>query len=60
MLACGFDPLTGDVMSDTTDVLTLREMVVPAMVTGAAPIVAPDQIVFVLGNFRGDVWLRDV
>jgi hypothetical protein len=26
---------------------------------GAAPVAAPDQIVFLLGDYRGDVWLRD-
>jgi hypothetical protein len=31
-------------------VLTLNEMVVPAAVTGTAPIVAPDQIILVLGD----------
>jgi len=60
VLACGFDPSTGHITSDTTDVLTLGEMIVPAMVSGTAPIVAPDQIIFVLGDFRGDVWIRDV
>jgi hypothetical protein len=33
---------------------------VVAMVTGTAPVVAPDQIILVLGDFRGDVWIRDV
>ena len=60
VLARGFDPSTGHITSDTTEVLTLGEMIVPAMVTGTAPIVAPDQIIFVLGDFRGDVWIRDV
>jgi hypothetical protein len=60
VLARGFDPSTGRVSDETTEVLMLREMIVPAMVTGTAPIVAPDQIIFVLGDFRGDVWIRDV
>ena len=60
VLARGFDPSAGHITSETTEVLTLGEMIVPAMVTGTAPIVAPDQIVFVLGDFRGDVWIRDV
>ena len=60
VLARGFDPSTGRVTSEATEVLTLREMIVPAMVTGTAPIVAPDQIIFVLGDYRGDVWIRDV
>jgi hypothetical protein len=60
VLARGFDPSTGHITSDTIEVLTLGEMIVPAMVTGTAPIVAPDQIIFVLGDFRGDVWIRDI
>jgi Tol biopolymer transport system component len=60
VLARGFDPATGRVSTTATGVLTLRETIVPAMVTGTAPIVAPDQIIFVLGDFRGDVWIRDV
>ena len=60
VLARGFDPSTGQIASDTSEVLTLGEMIVPAMVTGTAPIVAPGQIIFVLGDFRGDVWIRDV
>jgi Tol biopolymer transport system component len=42
VLARGFDPSTGHITSDTIEVLTLGEMIVPAMVTGTAPIVAPD------------------
>jgi Tol biopolymer transport system component len=60
VLARGFDTSTGRVANEGTEVLTLREMIVPAMVTGTAPVVAPDQIIFVLGDFRGDVWIRDV
>jgi Tol biopolymer transport system component len=60
VLARGFDPSTGQIAGDATEVLTLGEMIVPAMVSGSAPVVAPDQIIFVLGDFRGDVWIRDV
>ncbi|HKT79152.1 MAG TPA: hypothetical protein VJP86_02945 [Vicinamibacterales bacterium] len=60
VLARGFDPSTGAVTSEATEVLTLGEMIVPTMMSGTAPIVAPDQIIFVLGNYRGDVWIRDV
>ena len=60
VFARGFDPSTGQVVIEATDVLTLREMIVPAMMNHIAPVVAPDQIVFVLGDFRGDVWIRDV
>jgi Tol biopolymer transport system component len=55
-----FDPPTGRLDGDTFDVLSLSEMIVPAMITAVAPIVAPDQIIFVLGEFRGDVWMMDV
>jgi Tol biopolymer transport system component len=60
VLARSFNPSSGRVTGDATEVITLREMIVPAMVTGTSPIVAPDQIIFVLGDFRGDVWIRDV
>ncbi len=30
------------------------------MITNVAPIAAPDQIIFVLGDYRGDVWMMDV
>jgi Tol biopolymer transport system component len=60
VLARGFDSSTGRITSASTEVLRLGEMIVPAMMSGAAPIVAPDQIIFVLGDFRGDVWIRDV
>ena len=60
ILARGFETSTGRVEDKPADVLTLREMIVPAMVTGTAPIVAPDQIIFVLGDFRGDVWIREI
>jgi Tol biopolymer transport system component len=60
ILARGFDPSTGRISDESTQMLMLREKIVPAMVTGTAPIAGPDQIVFVLGDFRGDVWIRDV
>jgi hypothetical protein len=60
VFARGFDTTTGRVANEATEILTLREMIVPAMMTGTVPVVAPDQIVFVLGDFRGDVWIRDV
>jgi Tol biopolymer transport system component len=36
------------------------EMLMPAYLPGTAPIATPDQIIFVLGDFRGDVWLMDL
>jgi Tol biopolymer transport system component len=42
------------------EVLALGEMLVPALISGMSPIAAPDQIVMVLGDFRGDIWMMDV
>jgi hypothetical protein len=36
------------------------EMVMPAYLAGTAPIATPDQIILILGDFRGDVWLMDL
>jgi hypothetical protein len=36
------------------------EMLMPAYLPGTAPIATPNQIILVLGDFRGDVWLMDV
>jgi hypothetical protein len=55
-----FDPYDGRVGAERIDVLTLSETIVPAMVSAAAPIVAGDQIVFLLGNYRGDIWMLDL
>jgi Tol biopolymer transport system component len=55
-----FDRSAGRVDGDAIDVLTLGELIVPAMVTAVTPIAAPDQIIFVLGDFRGDIWIMDL
>ena len=60
VVARAFDPLTGGVGAEPIDVLTLSEMIVPAMISAAAPIVADDQIVFLLGNYRGDIWMMNL
>jgi hypothetical protein len=36
------------------------EMLMPVYLPGTAPIATPDQIVLVLGDFRGDVWLMEL
>jgi Tol biopolymer transport system component len=41
-------------------VLALNEMVVPTFMNGTAPLVAPDQLLLPLGDFRGDIWMMDV
>jgi Tol biopolymer transport system component len=41
-------------------VYSLNEMVMPAYLPGTAPIATPDQIILVLGDFRGDIWLMEL
>ena len=36
------------------------EMLMPAYLPGTAPIATPDQIILVLGDFRGDIWLMEL
>jgi Tol biopolymer transport system component len=45
---------------DSFVVHTSQEMIVPTWVLGTAPIATSDQIIFVLGDFRGDVWMMDL
>jgi hypothetical protein len=35
-------------------------MLMPAYLPGTAPIATPDQIILVLGDFRGDLWLMEL
>jgi Tol biopolymer transport system component len=60
VLARPFDLSSGRAGSDAIEALTLGEMVMPAMMTGTAPIAAPEQIIFVLGDYRGDVWIKEL
>jgi Tol biopolymer transport system component len=53
------DVTSGQPNGDRFDVLTLTDMLVPTLTAGTAPIVAPDQIILVLGDFRGDIWIMD-
>jgi len=36
------------------------DMLMPAYLPGTAPIATPDEIILVLGDFRGDVWLMEL
>jgi Tol biopolymer transport system component len=60
VIARAFDPHDRRVGEEPIDVLTLTEAIVPTMITSIAPIVAGDQIVFLLGNYRGDIWMLDL
>jgi len=37
-----------------------EDMVMPAYLPGTAPLATPDQIILVLGDFRGDVWMMEL
>lgn len=54
-----FDPAAGVPLGDPVAAFTSTEMVVPTMITGTAPVATRDQIIFVLGDFRGDVRMID-
>jgi len=41
-------------------VYTSTEMLMPAYLPGTAPVATPDQILLVLGDYRGDVWLMNI
>jgi hypothetical protein len=55
-----FDPRDGRIGAEPIHVLTLSETIVPALISAAAPIVAGDQMIVLLGNYRGDIWITDV
>jgi Tol biopolymer transport system component len=41
-------------------VYSSTEMVMPAFLPGTAPLALPGQILLVLGDFRGDIWMLDL
>jgi Tol biopolymer transport system component len=47
-------------LDEPSTVYTSSEMLMPAYLPGTAPIATPDQIIMVLGDFRGDIWLMDL
>jgi hypothetical protein len=53
-----FSPATG-ALDEPMAVYASSDMLMPAYLPGTAPIATPDQIILVLGDFRGDVWLMD-
>jgi Tol biopolymer transport system component len=55
-----FASASGLVEGEPLAVYASTEMVMPAYLPGTAPIATPDQIILVLGDFRGDVWLMDL
>jgi len=55
-----FDSASGLPSGDAFTALALTEMIVPAAMTGTAPVATRDRIIFVLGDFRGDVWMMQL
>ena len=55
-----FAAVSGLVGSEPIAVYTSTEMLMPAYLPGTAAIATPDQIILVLGDFRGDIWLMEL
>jgi hypothetical protein len=55
-----FASTSGLVEGESIAVYASTEMLMPAYLPGTAPIATPEQIILVLGDFRGDVWLMDL
>jgi Tol biopolymer transport system component len=51
---------SGLVEGESMAVYASTEMLMPAYLSGTAPIATPDQIILVLGDFRGDIWLMEL
>jgi hypothetical protein len=54
-----FRPETG-AFDESMSMYPLSELLMPAYLPGTAPIATADQIILVLGDFRGDVWVMDL
>ncbi len=50
----------GATLGEPFTAFTSAEMVVPANITGVAPVAMRDEIILVLGDLRGDVWMMDL
>jgi Tol biopolymer transport system component len=55
-----FASASGLVEGEPIAVYASTEMLMPAYLPGTGPIATPDQIILVLGDFRGDVWLMEL
>jgi Tol biopolymer transport system component len=51
---------TGRPEGEPLAVYSSSEMMLPAYLPGTAPIATPDQIILVLSDFRGDVWIMEL
>jgi Tol biopolymer transport system component len=55
-----FDSASIDTLGEAFTAFMSTEMVVPTTMAGTAPVATADQVIFVLGDFRGDVWMMDL
>jgi hypothetical protein len=55
-----FAAASGLVEGKPIAVYASTEMLMPAYLPGTAAIATPDQIILVLGDFRGDIWLMEL
>ena len=55
-----FHSTSGLADPDPIAVYASIEMMMPAYLPGTSPIATPDQIILVLGDFTGDIWLMDL
>ena len=55
-----FVSASGSLEGEPIAVYASAEMVMPAYLPGMAPIATPDQIILVLGDFTGDIWMMDL
>ncbi|HEX6049631.1 MAG TPA: hypothetical protein VFZ21_10185 [Gemmatimonadaceae bacterium] len=55
-----FDGTAGRPIGEPITAFASTEMVVPVGLSGTTPVATHDEFIFVLGDFRGDVWMMDV
>jgi Tol biopolymer transport system component len=55
-----FSRLSGLPEGEPFAVYASSEMLMPAFISGTAPVATSAQIIFVLGDFRGDIWTMDL
>ena len=48
------------IVSVGSAVFASAKMMMPAYLAGTAPIAMPEEIILVLGDFTGDIWLMDL
>ena len=54
------DGRSGVLLGEAITAFSSTEMVIPVGLVGTTPVATPDEFIFVLGDFRGDVWMLDV